>query len=255
MRRTGTRRVRAWPVLLLGALLLPVGYLASPPDAPPLYDGVAAPDEPYRYLVPTAASVAARGATETVALTRAGSAAIELATEERGPQAVLLVPRFGVDVSGVRAGALTATARPVRPPEPLPVDGRVLTIGYALGVRAQDGRELALSGRGGRPEVELRIPQGTEAPVAIELFTDGGWERLATRRIGFDGYAADLPALGVVVAVQVTDRAASAGAAGGNGPLLPLLGLGGLVVLGAAVALTRQRSGSAAAPAGDGPPR
>jgi len=73
---------------LAGAVLVTVGWLASP-NAVPVYDGIAAPDEPYRYVSPpSGASKTAPPtsvSTDTPVAHGANAQGLSLQTAETGP--------------------------------------------------------------------------------------------------------------------------------------------------------------------------
>jgi hypothetical protein len=68
-----------------GLAVVALGWLASP-GAVPVYDGVGAPDEPYRYV---GKSPAPSSATAAVSVSGGTSAAIQVRSTENGPQALL----------------------------------------------------------------------------------------------------------------------------------------------------------------------
>lgn len=201
------KAVKAWRVLVAAAALLPAAYLASPPTAPPLYDGLGAPDEPYRYTTdppPGATKVRPASAREEVAVEDDTNPPAVVATPEQGPQAAVIVPAGGLRLpSGARR--LSLSLEPVLSPAP-PVDGTMLSNAYAVEIVDERGRAVGIAETGRETTVLLRIPTATDAPVALELYDeDSGWVTLPTRRTGQDVYSAFLPQTGLVAAVQITD--------------------------------------------------
>jgi hypothetical protein len=208
---------RRW---LVAALLVTVGWLASP-HAVPVYDGVGAPDEPYKYAGrPPAPAVA----TVTAPLSGGGSAALQLKSSENGPQVL-------VDVaSGAFAGSgasVTVTATPL-PPDGTPVRGTL------------DGNVYRITASGGavlRPEntqgfLFLRAAEMTK-PDPLVVHRDsptGRWIELPTTRAGRDILSTPFRALGDYAVVRLPG-AKPLSAAGGLSLTRGLLLGGGVLVL------------------------
>jgi hypothetical protein len=176
----------------LGTLLVAAAFAADP-SAVPIYDGVGFPDEPYRYVdvhQRTKGTAAPTGASGAAAVAGGRFPGLTVATEESGPQALVVV-------SG---GAVAAAPGPLRvsvePVAQAPDGGHGRRLGNFYRVTATDaaGAATELSGM----VVSLRIPAATEEPVALELAGAAGWTRLQTRRTGRDVYSAFLPRTGVV---------------------------------------------------------
>lgn len=241
MRRT----LRARWVLAAAALALPLAYLASPPSAPPLYDGLGAPDEPYRYVGTSPAGATTERPTSaeaSVVLKEGRSTAAVVATAEKGPQASLVVAPAGLDVPP-SAEQVLLRIEPVALPEP-PEDGEALSNAYRLSATDDGGKPVPIAKGARQTIVQLRIPAKTDRPVALELHDDGKWVALETRRTGEDVYSAFLPKLGVVAAVQITEssRTQFADADADSGGLALLLALGGAAVLLAVFVLLLRRA-------------
>jgi hypothetical protein len=124
---------------------------------------------------------------------------------------------------------------PLAPPS-RPADGTIPGNAYAISAIAP-ASTVAVSDNTNAATVMLRIPKATSQVVSIELLTAGRWEQLTTFKTGTDVYSANLPALGTVAAVVVTDPSRSveftgarpATKRGGGVSLGPLLA--GIVVL------------------------
>jgi hypothetical protein len=104
--------VRRW---LAAALLVTVGWLASP-GAGPIYDGVNAPDEPYKYAgkspAPAVVSI-------TVPVSSGSSASLQLKSSENGPQVLV---DLGAGAFTAPGPTMTLTATPL-PPDGTPPRG------------------------------------------------------------------------------------------------------------------------------------
>lgn len=202
-------------MLVVAGLLLVPAYLVSPPSAPPLYDGLGFPDEPYRYVSPppdagsTAPPTAAR--TEGKVYRDGSSPPLNAATGETGPQAAIAVPQGALDVPA-DSTRVVATVEPVPLPRQGPQGGIALSNAYDVAIEDDRGNALRLTGRPRAALIQLRIPAETAEEVVIQLLQPDGWVDLTTRRSGVDVYSADLVQPGVVVAVRRYDLVAS-----GNG--------------------------------------
>ena len=231
-------------MLLVGAALLPVAVLVSPVPAPPLYDGVGSPDEPYRHTAPAPGAPRTdrpTAATTPVVLAGGRSAPLEVATAEQGPQAALRLPAGAL--VGPPGARLVVAVAPVDLPVP-PPNGAALSNGYRVEAVDAAGAQVPLAERR-TASVDLRIPAATNAAVALELYDGATWFTLPTSRAGFDVYRAELPVLGVVAAVRITDRSGSRAYAAQGRSRSPGLVLVGVVVLvAAAVALLARRTGA-----------
>lgn len=188
--RNGSARA----LLTLTAAALIVAWLL--PGRPvPIYDGVGAPDEPYRYVrVPPGVAIRTQPPTTaklTVPVTDGVPSVIELATLEQGPQAEADILDQGLSVpSGAgSASSLTATLVPLAPeaggngPK---IDGNVYRLGWTAGTAAvqfvNHGTDL----------LYLRATVGPP-PRAVLLYRprpNEVWRPLATDLAGADIYSA-----------------------------------------------------------------
>jgi hypothetical protein len=182
--------VRRW---LAGALLVTVGWLASP-QAVPIYDGVGQPDEPYRYAGRNPAPVAA---TVTVPLSTGSSAALQLKSAESGPQVLIDLAAGAFTAKG---SSLTLTATPL-PGDGAPPRGRI------------DGNIYRVSATGDAV-VHPETTQGflflraavmtTPDPVIVHRDSPGApWVEAKTTRIGRDNLSAPFRALGDYAVVRL----------------------------------------------------
>jgi len=156
-------------LLLLAALAL-VSVWRLSPGAPPLYDGLTRPADPYRYLNPPPhyahRSLVPYGQTITVKVGPGASQGEYVATAERPPQIILSLD-IGAYIIPHGVSALTLSARPVPPPAPAadgPFDGNV----YLVSVRAGK-RELPQDQAGGHPFVALELAVAELAPETLAI--------------------------------------------------------------------------------------
>ena len=82
-------------IIVVALAILGIGWALAPRSAPPLYDGVGFPDEPYRFVVQpdgapdTKAATVATGTTQVIG-GKAG--AIHANSAEQAPQVAFLIP-------------------------------------------------------------------------------------------------------------------------------------------------------------------
>jgi len=186
--RAGSARA----LLTLTAIALVIAWLL--PGRPvPIYDGVGAPDEPYRYVrVPPDVAIRTQPPTTaklSVPVTDGVPSVIELATSEQGPQAEADIVDRGLSVSSASASLLTATLVPLAP-DPSgngpKIDGNVYRLGWTAGTAAvrfvNHGSDL----------LYLRATVGPP-PRAVFLYRtrpNDAWRPLATDLAGADIYSA-----------------------------------------------------------------
>lgn len=216
---------RRW---LVGGAAAAAAVALLAPTGVPLYDGVANPDEPYRYVAPTADAKTTKQPTtaQTTLRVRGGRFAGGYAnSDETGPQISVYVPPGSLQVPA-GATSIQITATPLAPRPPLPTDGRIVTNVYRVTAEA-DGKPLAVVGTGASaPSIQMRAPDGSQPTPVFERRTANGWQRLATARQGFDVFqATSVTALGEFALVRPAHTSS-----GGGGINLGLLA-GGLAVL------------------------
>jgi hypothetical protein len=182
-------------------VLIGAAWLAAPPSAPPIYDGLEAPAEPYRHLLPAPALAGTRPpspAHQAVPVSSGPGLRAAVSTEEQPPQAQLIVAPDTFEVPpGTTAVDITIT--PV-PPAVAP-DGRLDGNVYRLAVTAR-GTPLAIA-PGRHATVVLRGPAGVAGP-RLELLAGGRWSALETTTLSLtaaDVYAANTAVLGDVALV------------------------------------------------------
>lgn len=242
-------------LLAVAAALLGGVWLVAPLAAPPLYDGVGFPDEPYRYVAAppgyrqTPPPTTAR--TEGVVAAGTNRDQVYVYSAEQGPQVALFFPDKALQVpAGARS--VTITAVPLAPSvraAGASVEGNV----YRVSARAPGGT-ATLTARGQTTSsIQLRALNGKQPVPVVAILHDGAWQRLPTTRVGTDVYQAVLTSFGDYTLLR-PDRAAATGKRAGSGGSSGLaLGIiAGVVVLlmaGALVAIrvARSKAGSASA--------
>ncbi|MGZ4611579.1 MAG: hypothetical protein ACXV1K_00115 [Kineosporiaceae bacterium] len=258
-------------VLLLAVLALAVTVAARPPHAPPLYDGLGFPDEPYRWIVPPAGAgrtpLAATEAVVRIPVSGGANVPGQALSGEQGPQVAVAVGAAAFAVP-VGVGSVTLRAVPRAAPAVPPDRGQVVSNLYDV-TATGGGKPVALA-RGHTLLVNMRADKATEQAVVICRWTGRHWEQVSTARVGVDIYAALLdnlapiavvkldrgvrptsPALtsgstgsnpGVPVQAGRTTSAATSGAGPGSAILWAVLG-GLVVVLAIGLLLLRRRAG------------
>jgi hypothetical protein len=232
-----------WLVVAIMALL--AAWLLAP-AAVPLYDGLSAPDEPYRYVQPPAHAKTVKPptvASGTVSVRNGVSGAQYANSGETGPQISLYLPAGALRVPA-GATSITATATPTAPAPPLPTDGRIITNVYRVAAHAgSTAVEVIGTGRQ-EPTLQMRAPSAKQPGPVFEHRTATGWERLHTIRAGNDIYQAQAPELGDYALVQLAQSRQSSGTGGGGGGGVNIgLLTGGLALLVASVSVVTIRTG------------
>jgi hypothetical protein len=176
--------------LLAALLLVAAGRLLSP-DAVPVYDGIGAPDEPYRYVAPPAGAKATAPPTSarTTSPVAAGVSTngMSLTTAESGPQFSLFLPPRAVATGG---STLVVAAEPVAPTDQPPgrrIDGNV----YAVTLTGKG--LVTLTPQAALATLYLRSTTAKQPPPTMEHRAAPGqpWQALDTARGGQDVYVSD----------------------------------------------------------------
>jgi hypothetical protein len=234
-------------MLLSAVALLAVAWLAAPlSSTPPLYDGVAFPDEPYRYVTPPPGAPATPPPGDAVGDSRIVDGKSQLAlggSNEQGPQVQFVVDDGeitappGTTVVHLRAEPVAATTQPS--------DARIWGNVYRLTATSDRGPAQIQSGSNSTTAIILRAPVGP-TPQPVMEYTDGTtWRRLPITRVGNDIYSAPLVGTGDYAVATLPGQpqplpgttAATGGRSGiDRWVLIPGIAL---VVLIAAVALIR----------------
>jgi hypothetical protein len=256
-------------VLLVAVLALGATVGFRPPHAPPLYDGIGFPDEPYRWVEPPSGvqnTVAAPTvAAATVKVSKSGSSGpVSLQSRgfsaEQGPQVAFAVGE-GTFEPAPGTTAVDVKATPKAPPSTPPTGGSVVSNLYAF-TATSGGKKVPLAAAAS-VVVNLRADAPTDQTVVVCTWDGTRWNQQPTRQVGTEIYAAQLATLDPVALVKL-DRgvaptvAAPTPAATADGPADPsatpaadgassrtlLLTIGGIVVLlAAALLVLRRRTG------------
>ena len=208
--------------LAAALLLVALGRLASP-TAVPVYDGVGAPDEPYKYVGRDNAPVASVSAS---ALVRAGaSAGLSLRSAEQGPQ-VLIDVGEGAFATSATSVSLTATA--------LAGDGETVPQGTVDGnvyrIAASPGARLVPEKAQGFLFLRAAVMTRPNPVIVHRSSATAAWEQVKTVRAGQDILSTPFRATGDYAVVRVAGAKALA-QSGGLGTTRLLLLIGGVLVL------------------------
>ncbi len=223
--------------LIVAVLALLAVVVVRPPHAPPLYDGLGAPDEPYRWVSAPARAQAATGPAGALMMNVDLTSTQQAlgGTAESGPQLKLAVSPDGVKAPA-GATVVTITGTPSAPPAP-PVGGTPASNLYTLAASGDRPGPVTLTG-GGKVLANLRADLATDQAVVFESWDGARWAQLPTRQVGVDIYAAFLPDLQPVALIKLdpglkpsnsaaASAAASGSAAGTVGNQSPQAALGG----------------------------
>jgi hypothetical protein len=208
--------------LAAALLLVALGRLASP-SAVPVYDGVGAPDEPYKYVGRANAPVAS--ISTTVAVSGGSSAALTLQSAEKGPQVLLDLAAGGLDAT---TSTVTVTARPVeadgtKVPQGT-IDGNVYRITASPGARLRPDRAQ------GFLFLRAAVMTRPDPLVVHRASPTDPWEKVRTVRAGQDIVSAPFRALGDYAVVKLPGAKPLSQSGGLSGIRLALL-VGGVLVL------------------------
>ncbi|HUR14915.1 MAG TPA: hypothetical protein VM097_10545 [Mycobacteriales bacterium] len=209
--------------LAAALLLVAVGRLASP-AAVPVYDGVGAPDEPYKYVGRGNAPVSSVSATASVVAGAAES--LQVKSAESGPQ-VLVDLGAGAFAASTRTVTLTATAVAgdgTSVPQGR-VDGNVYRVTATAGARLLPDRAQGF--------LFLRAAVMTRPdPVVVHRSTSTEpWEKVKTVRAGRDVLSTPFRALGDYAVVRLSGATPLSDSGGLSATRLALLGGGVLLLL------------------------
>jgi hypothetical protein len=226
---------RRW---LAGALLVGVGWLATP-GAVPVYDGLATPDEPYRYVAPPAGvkTAAATSAAADLPVQNGGLArGVSVQTSEQGPQASVFLPQYALSSPSGPIHVVIAPAAPTDAPPGTTVDGNV----YVFRMTAPSGRVTLDPTHGAQATLYLRSTSQRQPQPGMwfRAGSDAAWQPLGTAAGGFDVRVSSFKGPGEYVLAL----APTAKSSGGGVPVVPLVLLGVLVVLVAVVLAVRLRA-------------
>lgn len=193
--RAGARPAR---LLLVALALLAAAWLATPDrSGPPLYDGVAFPDEPYRYVVAPSGAPATGppgAAAADIPILGGKSQTAFIGSNEQGPQ-VQLVINQGEITAPPGATVVHLRAAPLAPTDQ-PPDARIWGNVYRLTATSDTGPAQIHAAPLTTTAIILRAPVGP-TPVPVMEYTDGtGWRQLQLTTIGNDIYSAVIAGAG-----------------------------------------------------------
>jgi hypothetical protein len=218
--------------LLASVGVLLVAWLVAPAIVP-IYDGVQAPDEPYRYVQspdgkPTKPPTAAHAnvAVNAQGLSNAGYSN----SAEQGPQIVLYIPAGSLRApSGASTIAISET--PLAPSPPLPTDGTIVTNVYRVAATTPQGPvQMVGKTENQTPTLQMRAPSAKQPGPVFEHRTSTGWVKASTLRVGQDIYQASAPQFGDWALVQLSAAPKKPGSSSGGGVNVGWL-VGGIAVL------------------------
>jgi hypothetical protein len=189
-RRTG--------LLLVALALLAIAWLANPSrSGPPLYDGVAFPDEPYRYVAapPGAPATGPPGAAAAdVRIVNGKSQLTFVGSNEQGPQVQFVVDE-GEITAPPGATVVHLRAAPLAPSDQ-PPDATIWGNVYRLTATSDTGPAQIHPAPLTTTAIILRAPVGP-TPQPVMEYTDGtGWRQLQLTSIGNDIYSAVIAGVG-----------------------------------------------------------
>lgn len=224
--------------LLAAVLLVGLGRLLSP-DAVPVYDGIGAPDEPYRYVAPpagakkTAPPTTARATSPVVG--GVSTNGMTLATAESGPQLSLFVPPRAIATGGA---TLVVEAKPLAPadqPSGARIDGNV----YDVTMTGQG--PVTLTPQAALATLYLRATSARQPPPTMEHRASAGeqWKALDTARGGQDVYVSDFKGPG-----QYALAFAATASSSKHASRTPYLVGGGVLLLLVVLVVVRLRAGA-----------
>jgi hypothetical protein len=193
-------RTRGAVLLVVAAALLGLGWLLSPRSAPPLYDGVGFPDEPYRFVVAPAGAPkttkAPTVATGTAPVTGGVAGAVHASSAEQAPQISLLIPVGRLHApAGTKRVVLHAT--PVRPVT-APANRFLWSDVYKL---AATDPSVTMRDASPPATITMRAATAQRPRPVIARYVGGRWSTLDTTPVGNDIYQAVLPGLGMYAVI------------------------------------------------------
>jgi len=236
---------RRW--LLAAVAALATVWVVGPATAP-IYDGIGAPDQPYRYVK---APPGYKGdgkkpttATQVVPVVGGKNRAAYINSGEFGPQVDIYIQPASLSVPA-GATSVTVTATPLAPTPPLPKVGTIVTNVYRITALAGT-TPVTITGTGERGVfIQMRAPNGNQPGPVFEHRTAQGWQRELTSRVGNDIYqSSGVRELGDWALVKLPTPASAKGSSGGGGVNVGLLaaGIGVIVLAGVILVIRRGRT-------------
>ncbi len=219
------------------ALLVGAGWLLTP-HAVPVYDGVGAPDEPYRYVSPPAGSkttaAPTAGAAQSPVAQGRNTNGMSVQTAEQGPQASLFVPPRALASPGGTVEVRVVPQAPADAPKDATIDGNV----YLFTLTDKAG-PVTFTDQAALATLYLRSTTAVQPGPVMAYRGDASkpWQLLKTSRGGQDVYVSTFPGPGQYALAFVGTKAAATSAS-----VLPVVLLGGGVLLVAVVVVVRLRA-------------
>lgn len=220
------------------ALLVTAGWLASP-QAVPVYDGVGAPDEPYRFVARPAGATATAAATPAVGQSPVASGrstnGLSIQTAEVGPQFSLYLPPKALAATGGPVQVRAVPQAPTDQPSSGRIDGNV----YVVTLTDPAG-PVSLTDQAALATLYLRATTTRQPGPTMQYRPSAAapWKAVQTSRGGQDVYVASFSGPGQY-ALAFT---AAARGGGGGLPVLPIVLVALFVVLAGVVLVIRLRS-------------
>ena len=230
-------------LVLVGLVLLGVGWAVAPRSALPLYDGVGFPDEPYRFVQPPAGAKPTKAPTtgrDQVAVSGGRNAAATAASSETAPQVSV---KIAAGVLATSAGTTRVTVV-AAPQEAIPTAAGQYLWSNVYDVTATPA--ASVHSRDLQTTITLRAATAQRPQPKIAYYDAGRWTTVPTFAAGLDIYYAQLTRFGrfaVLGTVPVDLSQLSGGKSGSsNGSSVGIfVGVGALVVLVALFLLGRRR--------------
>jgi hypothetical protein len=220
------------------ALLVTVGWLASP-HAVPVYDGVAAPDEPYRYVSAPAGAKATAPPTSASAQSPVAAGrstnGLSIQTAEVGPQFSLYLPPTTFAATGGPVQVKAVPQAPTQQPPSGHIDGNV----YLITVTSPAG-PVSLTDQAALATLYLRATTSRQPGPTLQYRPSAAapWKPLQTARGGQDVYVASFTGPGQYALAFTT----ATGSEQGGLPVLPIALVALLVALAGVVLIIRLRA-------------
>jgi hypothetical protein len=235
------RASRRWVALPVAAAGLVLAWLVAP-AAPPLYDGVGFPDEPYRYVSRPAGNLPVTQPPGAVArrmpvVSGDTTDGFNSSSDEQGPQISVFVPT-GTLRAPKGAHSILLRAEPRAPDGPADggtADGNVYRI-----TATSDAGSPSVAATADKIEVIIRATTARQPGPVMEYRKLGArsWTRLPTSRYGNDVYAAAARGFGdyaLVFAHSPPGASRPASRTGASRYTFALIVAGLILLLGAAV--------------------
>lgn len=232
--------------VLVGLVVLSLGWLLAPRWAPPVYDGVGFPDEPYRFVVRPAGAPTTKAptsASRVVPVTKGTAGAASLSSAEQAPQVAILIPTDRLQApAGTKQIVLRAT--PIRPIA-APSGGYFWSDVYDV---AATDPHVTMRNASPPATITLRAATAQRPYPSIERYANGAWTKVDTIPVGNDIYQATLPGLGKYAVVgssaldvsQLNGASTNKGGTSTTGVIIAVAAIVGVIVL-VVIAIRRRR--------------